>query len=113
MSTSRSMTRSPKALARMALRVARKGLPAYSSKFSKRDFSQHQLLAMLALKHLFRTDYRGIIAILEDTKELQKILRLSKIPHFTTLQKAHERLLKKGLLNDFLQPFSVSPRSAA
>jgi hypothetical protein len=68
---------------------------------------------MLALKHLFRTDYRGIIAILEDTKELQKILRLSKIPHFTTLQKAHERLLKKGLLNDFLQPFSVSPRSAA
>jgi hypothetical protein len=102
------MTRSPE-----ALRVARKGMPAYSSKFSKRDFSQHQLLAMLVLKQFFRTDYRGIVAILEDMQELQNILRLTKIPHFTTLQKAHERLLKKGLLNGFSQPFSVSPRNAA
>ena len=107
------MTRSPKALARMALRVARQGLPAYSSKFSKHDFSQHQLLAMLTLKQFFRTDYRGIVAILEDMKELQKILRLTKIPHFTTLQKAHQRLLIKGLLSDSSGPFSVLPRSAA
>lgn len=113
MSTTRSMTRSPKALARMALRVARKALPAYSSKFSKHDFTQHQLLAMLVLKKFFRTDYRGIVAILEDMEELQKILRISKVPHYTTLQKAQERLLKKGSLNDFLQPFSVLPSNAA
>ena len=107
------MTRSPKALAKMTLRVARKGLPTYSSKFSKRDFSQHQLLAMLALKQFFKTDYRGIVAILEDMQELQKVLRLSKVPHFTTLQKAHARLLKKGLLSDCLAPFSVLPRRVA
>ena len=113
MSTTRSMTRSPKALARMALRVARKGLPAFSSKYSKHDFSQHQLLAMLALKQFFRTDYRGIIAIIEDMEELQTLLGLSKIPHFTTLQKAHERLLKKGLSSNCSKLFSVLPERAA
>ena len=45
----RVATRSPVALARTALQVARQAIPAYSSKFSKKDFTQHQLLAVLAL----------------------------------------------------------------
>jgi len=36
------------ALARMALRVARDALPAYSFRFSRHDFTQQQLCAMLA-----------------------------------------------------------------
>ena len=44
------MTKSPLALARVAYSVAQKSLPAYSSKFSKRDFTQHQLFALLALR---------------------------------------------------------------
>lgn len=107
------MTRSPKALARMALRVAGRALPAYASKFSKKDFTQPQLFTMLVLKQFFRTDYRGIVALLSDMEELQRMLGLSKVPHYTTLQKAHDRLLKKGLLTDSSRPFSVLPRSAA
>jgi hypothetical protein len=107
------MTRSPKALARMALRVARRALPAYSTKYSRHDFTQRQLFAMLALKQFFRTDYRGIVALLADMEELQRLLRLSKLPHYTTLQKAHDRLLKKGLLNGSSPLFSVLPTKAA
>jgi hypothetical protein len=113
MNIQRSMTRSPKALARMALRVARRALPAYSSKFSKKEFTQPQLFAMLVLKQFFRTDYRGITALLLDMEELQRLLGVTKVPHYTTLQKAHDRLLKKGLLTDSSKLFSVLPRSAA
>jgi hypothetical protein len=107
------MTRSPKALARMALRVARQALPAYSTKFSRHDFTQRQLFAMLVLKQFFRTDYRGIVALLADMKEMQRLLKLSKLPHYTTLKKAHDRLLKKGLLSDSSPLFSVLPVRAA
>ena len=113
MMTQRSMTQSPKALARMALRVARRALPAYSTKYSRHDFTQRQLFAMLALKQYFRTNYRGIVALLEDLEELQRLLELKKVPHFTTLQKAHDRLLKKGPSSDWSRLFSASPSTAA
>ena len=35
------MTKSALSLARMALSVARESIPAYSSKFSRKDFTQH------------------------------------------------------------------------
>ena len=93
-----AMTKSPQALARTALRVAEEALDAYSSAKSRHDFTQPQIFAILVLKRFFQTDYRGIAQILKDFPELQKTLRLKKVPHFTTLQKAEARLLKKGLL---------------
>ena len=97
----------------MALRVARRALPAYSTKYSRQDFTQRQLFAVLALKQFFRTDYRGIVAILADMAELQRLLQLRKLSHYTTLQKAHDRLLKKGLLSGSSRLFSVLQRHAA
>ena len=94
----RVSTRSPVALARKALEVARHALPAYSSKYSKKDFTQHQLLAMLALEQFFKTDERGLVALLADLPELQRVLELKKVPHHTTLFHAQERLAKKGAL---------------
>jgi hypothetical protein len=90
------MTRSPRAVAREALRLAQETLPAYSSKFSRQDFTQHQRFALLALKTFFKTDYRGVIALLEDFAELRTDLGLDKIPHYSTLCYAEQRLLKKG-----------------
>jgi hypothetical protein len=92
----RVSTRSPVALARKALEVARQAVPAYSSKFSKRDFTQHQLLAMLALAQFFKSDDRGIVALLADWSELRDVLGLKKVPHPTTLFQARKRLAKKG-----------------
>ena len=46
----RVATRSALALARKALAVSSAALPAYASPFSKRDFTQPQLFALLCLK---------------------------------------------------------------
>lgn len=95
----RVSTRSPVALARKALQIASNAVPAYSSKFSKKDFTQHQLLAMLALQQFLKTDDRGIVALLADWSDLRDTLKLRKIPHPTTLFQARKRLAKKGISN--------------
>ncbi len=90
------MTKSPRAVAREALRLGREALPAYSSKFSRQDFTQPQLFALLALKTFCKTDYRGVAQLLLDFAELRQDLGLDKVPHYSTLCKAAGRLLKKG-----------------
>ncbi len=90
------MTKSPRAVACEALRLARETLPAYSSKFSRQDYTQHQLFALLALKTFFKTDYRGVVQMLDDFAELRQDLGLTETPHYATLCYAAKRLLKKG-----------------
>jgi hypothetical protein len=89
------MTKSPLAVARAALAVAADALPAYSCKFSRRDYTQPQLFAILALRAFLKTDYRGIEQYLRDWSDLRPALGLAKVPDHSTLQKAHERLLEK------------------
>lgn len=91
------MTRSPVALARKAVEVARRALPPYSSRFSRRDFTQHQLFALLVLMAHFKTDPRGIVAMIAEWSDLREAIGLKKVPHYTTLHKAQARLLKKVL----------------
>ncbi len=90
------MTKSPRAVAREALRLARESLPAYSSKYSRKDYTQHQLFAVLALKTFLKTDYRGVVEHLADFAELRQDLGLAKVPDHSTLCYAARRLLKKG-----------------
>ena len=92
----RQASRSPVAVAQMALKVGQKALPPYSSKFSRHDFTQAQLFAVLVLKSFYRTDYRGIVAELADHSDLRKVLGLRKIMDFTTLFKAEQRLMAWG-----------------
>ncbi len=96
MTTTRVMTKSPRAVAREALRLARESLPAYSSKYSRKDYTQHQLFAVLALKTFLKTDYRGVVEHLADFAELRQDLGLAKVPDHSTLCYAARRLLKKG-----------------
>ena len=96
MKTTRPMTKSPLALARMALSVARESIPAYSSKFSPRRYSQHQLFALLALREFLKVDYRGLEQILREWAELRAVLGLARVPDHSTIQEAAERLLEKG-----------------
>jgi hypothetical protein len=90
------MTKSPRAVAREALRLAREGLPEYSSPYSRKDFTQHQLFAVLALKTFLKTDYRGVVQVLADFGELRGDLGLAKVPNYSTLCYAEQRLLKRG-----------------
>ena len=86
-------SKSPRKVALEALAVAQRVLPAYSHQFSPRKFTQHQLFALLVLKTHQRKDYRGVVALLDDMPELVSALALKVVPHYTTLQKASERLL--------------------
>jgi hypothetical protein len=91
----RKMTKSPLALARQALAVARQALPEYSSKYSRKDFTQHQLFALLAVRQFLRLDYRGLEQHLKDWSDLRQALGLRKVPDHSTVQKAADRLLEK------------------
>lgn len=90
------MTKSPRAVAQEALRVAQGALPRYSATTSRKDYTQHQLFAVLALKTFLKTDYRGIVAFLKDFAELRDDLGLKKVPHYSTICYAEARLLKGG-----------------
>ena len=92
---SRHLSKSPLAVAREALRAAQACVPAYATPKSKHLFTQPQLLAMLVLRQFFATDYRGMQQLLRDLTDLRTVLGLKSVPHFTTLQKAERRLLKK------------------
>lgn len=91
----RSTTKSPLALVVVALEIARRGLPDYSCPKSRQDFTQAQLFAILVLRQFLRADYRKVTTMLAEWSDLRQALGLAKIPHFTTLQKAEQRLLKK------------------
>ena len=62
-------------------------LPLYSCKYSRRDYTQHQLLTILLFKEYRKEDYRTIIWNLEEMDRIRQEIGLLKIPHFTTLQK--------------------------
>ena len=96
MKTEHPMTKSPRAVAKEALRLAQASLPAYSSKYSRKDYTQHQLFAALALKTFLKTDYRGVAAFLADFAEIRGDLGLAKVPDHSTLCYAEQRLLKRG-----------------
>src|SRR4051794_5387498 len=106
------MTKSPRAVARKALELARESLPAYMSARSRKDFTSHQLFAVLALKQFLETDYRGVVQFLHDFGELRGDLGLSKEPNYSALCYAEGRLLKKGSSSSSSAPPRPQPTVA-
>ena len=102
----RSTTKSPLGLVREALAVAQEALPKYSSRFSRKEYTQHQHFAILALRIFLRTDYRGVVQVLSEWSDLREALGLTQVPHYSTLCYAEQRLLKGGRLNGSLAAFS-------
>lgn len=90
------MTKSPLSVAREALAVGERSLPAQANKFSRKDYTLSQLFALLVLRKFFRTDYRGVVTIVREWAELQQTLGLAKIPDHSTLWHVERKLLEKG-----------------
>lgn len=66
----------------------RQCIPLYSSKFSRKDFTLWQHIALLVLMQRMRKSYREFVDdFLAVTERLLDVLGLSKLPHFTTLEK--------------------------
>ena len=66
----------------------RQAIPLYSSKYSRKDFTLWQHIALLALMQRVRKSYREYVDdYLTTTERLLDVLGLSKLPHFTTIEK--------------------------
>ena len=67
-------------------------VPLRSSKFSKKKYTQHQLLTLIFLKEKIGNDYRDFTELLPNLTTITDILQLKQIPHYTTLQKFLTRI---------------------
>lgn len=106
----RAMTKSPLRLAEVALAVGKSALPAYSSKFSRKDFTQPQLFALLVLRKFVKADYRAMEALTYEWSDLRKLLGLKKVPHFSTLCYAEERLMGDGSFPKLLKAVTAKAK---
>jgi len=87
-------SKSPRKVAMVALAAGKEAFSDYSHKFSPKKFTRPQLFACLVLKEFERKDYRGVTQLLADCSDLRDAIGLKVVPHFTTLQKASQRLLR-------------------
>ena len=80
------------AFARIARRVAEAVVPAYKSKYSKRVFTQPQLLAVLCLMRYEDWTFREAEIRLAEHAELRAALDLKRTPDYTTLYRFLHRV---------------------
>ncbi len=78
--------------ARIALQVSKAVLPRYRSRFSKHQFTQPQLLAVLCLMRYEDWTFREAEVRLGEHRELRQVLGLMSVPDFTTLYRFLQRL---------------------
>ena len=78
--------------AQVALQVACRVLPPYRSRFSKRQFTQPQLLAVLCLMRYEDWTFREAEVRLREHGELREALQLQSVPDYTTLYRFLKRL---------------------
>jgi len=61
---------SPRRVLQVAYEAACRAVPAHRHKYSRKKYSQPQLLAYLMLKEFLHLDYRGLAAQLVDHSDL-------------------------------------------
>jgi hypothetical protein len=86
--------KSPRKVMRAAYHLARRGLPEYSSKFSRHDFTLPRLFACLVAKEFTGRSYRGAEALLRDCDNWCRDVGLSRVPGHNTLCRAAGTLLR-------------------
>jgi len=83
-------------------------IPLFSSKFSKKTYTQHQLLILLLLKEYLSEDYRDTVELTKIMDSLREKLHLNEVPHFTTIHKFCQRIRSSTftrLLNRLIKLF--------
>lgn len=91
----RTVTKSAVAFAETALVVAEQLLPGYGYR-SRKEYTRPQLLALLALRQFWHTDFRTTVTRVAESSELRAALGLRQVPHYSTLCYAEHRLLTGG-----------------
>jgi len=83
-------------------------IPLFSSKFSKKTYTQHQLLTLLLLKEYLSEDYRDAVELAEVMDSIWVKIHIEKVPHFTTIHKFCQRIRSSTftrLLNRLVKMF--------
>lgn len=94
----------------VAFDVAKSSLPAYSNKFSKHMYTQHQHTALLCIQQRFKLHYREVIEIVDEMRSVKEILGLNELPHFTALQKFFQRISSsvfESILRETIKLFRI------
>jgi len=94
------LTDASMAVAQQALGEAKESMPVYAHPLLGKEFTQHQLFAIITLQRFLKTDYQGIIQLLADSPDLCKVLGFEELPDYATLFHAEERLVRKGFLEE-------------
>ena len=87
---------------RLAYVLARRSLPKYSSRYSRKDYTLHQLFACLVIKEQIKLSYRKLEAFLNECPEWCDEIGLRTVPDHNTLCRAAAILLKGRTANRVL-----------
>ena len=79
-------------VAKQAYKLSKRVVPAYSSKYSKKTYTQHQHIAVACVKIKMRQKYLETEEMLVNMPYLCELLELTQVPDYTTMCKAFLRL---------------------
>ena len=98
--------------ARAAYDIAKQSsIKPYSSKFSKKTFTQHQHVAILCIKHKKKLKYRELEEMLMESPRVCEELELNEFPDFTTSNKQFKKFERKVLIILIYLSACLLPRS--
>src|SRR5688500_20005014 len=105
--------KSPRKVMLVAHHLARRVLPAHTSKFSRKDFTLPQLFACLVVKEQQKRSYREAEALLRDADHWCRAIGMPRAPDHNTLCRAAALLLRRcrvGRLLDALVRLAAAAR---
>ncbi|AMK15766.1 IS5 family transposase [Methanobrevibacter olleyae] len=92
-----------------AFEYAKIVFPDYYSKYSKHTYKNAAKFTILCIKTYLNLTYREICEVIELSTEIRRILKIQKVPHYSTLQKFFKKLatsyihsLNEVILNKFV-----------
>lgn len=92
-------------------KLARKAVPEYSSKFSKKTFTQNQHVAILCIKVKLRQRLRETEDMLANMPSVCEAIGLERVPDFSTMCRAMHRLRAKVFMVLLFMTASLVPCS--
>jgi len=90
----------------VSFEVVKMSLSKYSCEKSEHTYTQPQLMALICLMKRLRVDYRLFTSTIKLMPELQSVLGLKNIPHYTTLQKFFKRI-KSEIINEIMDSITA------
>lgn len=67
-------------------------IPLYSCKFSRKTYTQPQLMSLIIFSEIIGEDYRDTVQLVDLMDRIKEILQLDHVPHYTTLHKFSQRV---------------------